>query len=513
MPTLRSNENRIIKDTFAVFIVSVFAKLIGFFKTVIQASFFGANVNTDAYNMASGFVSNVLFMLTSALAVSFVPIYLQKKNEEGTEGAKRFATKTVTALLIFSLGVVAFLELAAPLIVKVVAPSYSGELHLITVKYFRVLALGFSFSLIASLCQNLLNAERVYLFSSACSLINSVVLILVIVTCARSLGIWALVIALPLSYLIQFSALLCRSRSYGRISLEFGIRDAAIKAIVIQSLPVLLSQATVEINQVVDRALLAGVEDGAVTSVSYAATLFQFVSGIIVLPLTTVLFTELAEAGAKGDMGSITRMLRLSYKVVVLLCLPITLITLFTSDDIVNIVFMHGKFDLIAAGQASIGLSAYILCLIPGAMKGVLSRAYYSLNDTKRPMWCGVFEVLLNIGLSLWLVRYYGILGIVGATAISTTVFTVVLSRNMRKVYLEGSRLGVWKDFLKIILSGLCLLLFLFMTRHVSMNGSLWTFIMKTVVGGGIYLLILYLLKDDAILYLTGIIKTKLLHR
>ena len=71
----------ILKATVTVFVLTLIAKAIAFGKSVLQASYFGATIETDAFNLSSGFVNNILYMITTALAVSFVPIYVKSKKK------------------------------------------------------------------------------------------------------------------------------------------------------------------------------------------------------------------------------------------------------------------------------------------------------------------------------------------------------------------------------------------------------------------------------------------------
>lgn len=423
----------IIKSISVVFFLSILAKIIAFIKSMIQASYFGATVETDAYNMAYGLVSNVLFMLTTAIAVAFVPLYIQKKKQSGQ--AYGFATRVITVLSVMAVFLTVILEVCTPLIIRATAPAYEGGIYLDTVLYFRVMVPGLVFSFAAGIYQNILNAEKIYGYANVSSIVNSVVLILITVLASVRLGIWALVISVPISYLCQFFMVYIKGRKYGRISLQYGLRDEAIKTLAVLALPIFLSQATVEINQIVDRALLTSVEEGAVTAVSYAVILYQFAMHVINIPISTVMFTELSEAGAEKNYGRMKELLSESYKIIFLICLPVVVIVSFTSSEIVAIVYGRGRFDARAVSQTAVGLFGYIYCLIPVVIKNVLTRAYYALNDTKRPMVMSILEVVLNIILSVMLVKEFGIIGVVGATAVASLVFIVVMLVNFERTY------------------------------------------------------------------------------
>lgn len=491
----------IVRDTVLLFALSIISKLVALLKTVIQASFYGSNLQTDAFNMANGIVSNLLDMLTTSLAVAFVPLYIQKKMKDNEEAAKIFATKTITFFSLISLVVIIILEVTAPSIMKMVAPAYDGEILADSILFFRVMIGGFLFAVISSIYQNLLNSERVYGAANISSVVNSLVMIAVVLLLAKRWKVWALVISIPLSYFFQFIVTYVRGRKYGRLSLKYGLRDESLWMIMVQAVPILISQATVEINQVIDRALLTGVGEGAVTSVTYSGILYQFASGIIILPLSTVMFTELSEAGASNDREKMQLILRKVFKIIVLICLPITIITLFASHDIVDIVYGYGNFDEVAVWQTAEGLFGYIICLIPGTLKSILLKAYYALNDTRRPMVMGMFEVVTNIGLSVLLVKSYGILGVVGATAIASFLFILVILIDYKRVYSFKVHFFNFKDYWKIVLAGVTSFILLYIIREITFSSSLVAFFVKALVCGMSFFSVLFLTGEAVLVH------------
>lgn len=491
---------RLFKATGMVFLLSLIAKIIGFSKSMIEASYYGASFEMDAYNVSNGFVSNVLYMLTTAIAVAFLPLYIQHSTKENKR--KKFATRSITALCLLSLLLTILLLLSAPVIVRVIAPSFDFDQRELAAKYFRILALGIVFSLAANMFTSVLNSEKRFGFAALSSIINSIVLICFIIALSSQIGVWALVIAMPVSFFAQWIILYCIGKKYAYISLRYGLHDESIKLLVLQAMPILLSQATVEINQVVDRALLSGIETGALTAVSYSAVLYQFVTALISTPVSTVMFTELSEAGAAHDLNTMKSLLLDSFKLLIFVCIPIIIITVFCANDIVSFVYGHGRFGSSAIRQCTEGLSMYILCLLPSSIKSVLSRAYYGLNDTKRPMIFGIIEVILNIGLSVLLVKRFAIWGVVGATAISSFAFVIIMILNFNRIYIKTVELKNIISCWKVGIGTICILVLLYILKRTVQFAPLLNFAINTVAAFSVYFGILILLKDGSMKYL-----------
>lgn len=498
----------ILKASALVFGLTLISKILGFLKSIIQASYFGATTHTDSFNVAYGFVENVLFMLITAVSVAFVPLYIQNKRN-GTE--KKFATVTMTLTCIFTIVFSAVLFLLAPFIIRILAPAFSADQQVLTIKYFRVLLVGMVFALTSTMYTSLLNAEKIYGFSALGSVINSVVLILFIVLFADSLGVWVLVLAVPVSYFIQWIFLSIRGNKYAAISLRYGLRDENVKMMLLQSFPILLGQATVEINQMVDRSLLSSIGEGIVTAVSYSAVLYQFVVTLVGAPLQTVLFTELSEAGANGDSDRISSILRKSYKLIFMLCIPIGIVILFSSSDIIRIIYGHGRFSQEAIKNCAIGLQMYGCCLLPVCIKKALTRAYYSQNDTKRPMAFGTLEVLLNIGLSVWWVKYWGVYGVVGATAVASLFFIIIMLMNYNKQYSQVLTIKEILSYWKIMLGAIAALVGLWAFSTVNIESSLMAFASKTIIAFTIFYAFLLAVKEPMVNSTVAMIKRKLI--
>lgn len=496
---MKKEKSNIIKATILVLVLSLASKILGFVKSIIQASYFGATTYTDAFNVAYGFVENVLFMLITAISVAFVPLYIQNKKENS---GKRFATVTITLTAIISIAFSIVLILLAPFVVKLLAPAFTVEQQAMTVQFFRVLLIGMVFALTSHMYTSLLNAEKIYGFSALGSVINSIILILFIVFLANELGVWVLAISVPVSYLIQWIILYLRGKRFASVSFKYGIWDKSVKVLLIQAFPILLGQATVEINQMIDRSLLSSVGEGIVTAVSYSAVLYQFVVTLVGAPLQTVLFTELSEAGANNDFERISNTLRKCYKLIFILCIPIAIVIVFGSTDIVRIVYGHGKFSLSAIDNCSIGLQMYGLCLLPVCVKKALSRAYYSQNNTKRPMVLGVFEVMLNVGLSIWWVKKWGIYGVVGATAVASFVFIIIMLIDYNIKYSHVISIvelrSYWRIVIGLIITNLGMLAF----SQIQFGSSLLSFICKTLFSFVLFYVVLLITKEPIFMYM-----------
>ena len=244
--------------------------------------------------------------------------------------------------------------------------------------------------------------------------------------------------------------------------------------------------------------MLTTVEVGAVTAVTYSEVLFQFVSNIIGVPISSVMFTELSEAGAKNDYYSVQNAISKTFNLIVLICIPILIIILFYANSIVRIVYGHGNFSETAIEQTAVGLFFYSICIIPVALKQVVTKAFYALNESKIPMLIGIFEVGMNIILSILWAKKGGVAGIVGATAAASVTFVIILIIAFSKKYVvvfSNVQLG---SYIKIFIACLICVIGTFTLRDVVVVSDLFLdFCLKTVISMVIYFGTLILIKEN----------------
>lgn len=496
----------ILKSAALIFVLTVVSKVLGFFKSVLQAYYFGADEITDAFYIASNLVSNVIYMITSSVAVAFVPIYIQEKNSGGSSGGKAFAQKTLSGLTYLSIVLTVLLEIAAPAVVKIAAPSFQGKRLIQTVYYYRVLLFGVVFSLCTNIYVNILNAEKVYGFSAVTSVINSLVLIAFIIFGHRTMGILAFVLAVPVSYFVQWVVLSIKGAKFAPIGLCKNPWDRNVKMLCVQALPVLASYASVEINQMVDGAILSGLQTGAVTTASYGATLNGFVSACINLSLSTVLFTEASQAVVAKDKKGIQNGLLNAYYGIFLIGFPILIVTVLCAEDIVAIVYARGAFGETAVQQTAIVLRIYGIGLMAGLIKAVLNRVYYAYMNMKTPMVFGILEVALNILLSLLLSRFIGLAGVIAGTVCASITFTIVTLYDFNRRYFPVASISFLGSLWKIAASAALVFLLAFFV-HTQMYVPLYLdFIVCVCLVFAAYFTILVFLKDTMTIRLATLV-------
>jgi putative peptidoglycan lipid II flippase len=80
-------------------------------------------------------------------------------------------------------------------------------------------------------------------------------------------------------------------------------------------------------------------------------------------------------------------------------------------------------------------------------------RAFYSVKDTATPMKIGTLDLLVNLGLSLVLMRWLGAAGLVLASTTAIVVQTLLLKRALTRRIPEMRFAPLWPSLAKILLA------------------------------------------------------------
>lgn len=503
-----------MKSTGALTIVALIIKGIGFLKQATIAAYFGAGIDMDIYFLASGIIANLLFAIGTALRTVVLPMYSSKKEKEGDIEASKLISSLLVLFTVVSIVIVILVVISAPLIAKIIAFTYdAASLHTLSY-YIRIISISLVFSVITTIFAAVLNANRQYVFAKASGIFQSLIAVFSVIFFYKQIGILSLVFSIPLAHFIQSLVTYIFTSKQTSIKLSWQRPNTDTKLALKRMFPVLIGSATVQINQIVDKMISSSLEAGSVSALSYSGTLYDFVGTVFIASATTVFFTELSSTIASNNLDGHKVLLRRGISFLSLLLVPITIITIMFSVDIVAIVYQRGAFDSSATALTSITLVGYAIGFVFYGIRELLARSFYSLGDTKTPMVNSIVAVTANIIFSIILSRYIGVAGVSLGTSISAILSVIFLGYILRKK-LNGLGISailptLTKVFISAIVMTLALYIFSNPSFMVNMH-SFFRFIFATIIGFIVYVIMLKILKCEELLDVEKIVYMKIL--
>ena len=419
-----SPKKHLLRATISVTGVIVIAKIFGFIKQTVVAAHFGTTIETDLINLSQNFIGDIQYVLVQVLLTAFTSVYIRTKHESEPL-AKKLTGNALKAFSGIALGITLLILLCVPLIARIIAPSYSESLSQELTYYLRIFCPVLVCYIWHAISHALLNAHSRFVPGELVSLIQSVILIACILLFQARWGIKVLVYGF-FFYTIFNAALLvflCRKD----ISLPRGnpFSDPSVRMLLRMTGPLFLSYAMVYINQQVDKILASGLPAGTVTAMGYAAVLSNLV-GTFIVSFCSILYTHITSHISRHEHTLAATQTVRSTSLLILVFLPISIITVLCSHDIVSAVFERGAYTSESVSVSAAALMGYGFSFIPLIFREQFSRFQYGYQNSRMPMINSVISIFVNIGLSILFCRYWGVFGIALASSIAACVCAIL---------------------------------------------------------------------------------------
>ena len=430
--------HRVFKTTMLVTVVIILSKVFGFVRDMILANYFGTGIANDAYVSAYSLFYLPVLLFNSCISATLIPLYVQEREQHSLQRSNHFASNTLNLFALAALAISALVFLLARPLVRLIYVGFDPEKTALTVRLTRIMLLSLTFNVTSISLASLLNAAEKYLAAQLTGFPLSLCVILGATLFSAKYGIAAVGWGVFAANILQFLILIPFLRGWFSYSpvLDFG--DRRFHRLIRLAGPAMLSMGISELNHMIDHALASGLNPGDISAMSYAYRLITFLLGVLMVPLTTVMFSKMSRLAAEHDKNGMLEVLRRCVLVIALVALPIVAIAVVMSTDVIKFAYMRGAF-----GMDSVRVTAGILvCYVVGVpafgLRDFLSRVFHSLQDTRTPFRVSCLVVATNIALNLILRIFLGARGLALATSIAgftgMTAMLILLKKRFHRL-------------------------------------------------------------------------------
>lgn len=504
-----NSAKKMAKTTTILMIITLVSKVFGFVRETVIARYFGAGMEADAYFMAISIPSLIFASIGASISTTFIPLYTQLMSVDGKKSANTFASNLLNIISIICCFLLILGIIFSPSLVNLLAPGFSGDIYDLTVDLTRILFVGSIFSMISAVLTGILQSNESFLGPALIGFPYNIAVILGCIIFAKSYGVYALTIATLIGTIGQ--AFIQIFFVKGKYSYEpvVEFKDPYVKKLFILIIPVLIGTAIMQINTVVDKALASNLEQGSISAINYSSRLVGFVQGIFIASVITVIYPFFSKLCAKEDYDDLNEYISGSINIFTMIMLPITIITVLYSSDIVSIVFERGEFVQRDVELTAFSLVFLSLGFLPFAIREVFNRAFYALQDTRTPMINGAIAVVVNIVADLLLVKNLKVGGLSLATSLSYFASVIFFLISWKRVmHCRIRDIIDFKGIGKLILSSI---LFFFIIWMFNVKGI--HLLITIILGGIIYIAILWLFGAKELKVASSYIANRLLNK
>ena len=489
--------------------LTIAEKILGFLLQAAIASVMGATIITDCYYATFELTTLIDMTLVVAIIVVLLKQYADQLAQNGRMAADTFLSNARMIILPAVVGLCALIFLLARPVSFVLAPRYDETSRALLVKNIRLLSFLPAISTFSAFYLVILRQNKKFLVVGTKSL-------LINLGCFAGLGAYMILDAhsatpLCIAYNIGF-AFFClvtflSSRKYGRLRPVKPAWTPEMRTFTKMLFPLVISNGVVRISLLVDRIISSLLGEGAVTCLTYAHMLSYLVEGVFIINISTVLLSDFVNLVAGGETEKINNKIETSLTAMIMLLVPVSIISVLCSRDIVAVVFGHGNFTDHEVSRVAGLLVFYAVGFVPAVISNIYMQVHYAFGKTATAMRFSIISIVSNIVLSLLLAWKIGLPGIAVGTAISYVISAVLYGFHTKKLlptYSGGIKLGF---LVKLVISSVICAAAVFAVQRFLPLGHLLTFAAATVLGGGLFFLSLILMREPAVMRLLKTLK------
>lgn len=425
--------SKVAKTTVMIMALTIFSKVLGLVREQVFAAIYGAGIYSDAYVTAMKIPTVLFTVIGTAISTSLIPLYSRISKSDGDDKANEFLNNLINLVSLLSLGIVILGVVFTESLVKLFAVGFEGEKLRITIKFVRIILWGIMFIGINNMMKAFLQLKDNFKVPELMGIPYNVIIIAAMIISVKT-NVYVLIVGSLLALMSQALLQYPSARKAGfKYKLKVNFKDENVKTLILLIMPVLVGVGVEQVNTLIDGTLASTFGDGVVSSFNYANRLYGFVSAIFVASILSVIYPIMSKSMASDDEEGFKTALKKTINSITLFLIPISVGTVVLAYPIVRVLFERGKFtpvDTIVTGNI---LIVYIIGVIAWSLRNTMTRAFYSLQDTKTPMVNGCISIGFNIVLNLILSKYLGYIGLAIASTISAYIGLVLFYFTLKK--------------------------------------------------------------------------------
>lgn len=411
---------------------------------MIIAFTLGAGIWADAFLVAFR-LPNLLRRLFAegSLTMAFIPVFSRTRQKKGEAEAFVLARSVLVWLvLILTVICVAAIIWAKPLTL-LIAPGFGRDPEVLagTVTLVRICFPYILFISAVALCMGVLNSLG-HFWAPA---VAPCILNLGLIASALLAMLMGWDVALALAWGVCLSGIgqwLLQQPSLRRFGFAWrgptDLRHPGVKRIGVLMLPTVFGAAVYQVNILIGTLLASLLAAGSISYLYYADRMVQLPLSVFGVALSTAALPSLAIFAASSDMTGFRKTMNTTLGMTLFVCLPSAAGLAGMCVPIIDAVFGRGAFGqeaVLATAWALVGYSAGLpafACVRP------LVSAFYALEDTRSPVLVAAICLVINVGLSLILMRYMAHAGLAVAASLSSWANVILLGIILRR------KIGSW---------------------------------------------------------------------
>jgi putative peptidoglycan lipid II flippase len=413
-------ETSLVRSSGVMAIGTLASRGTGFLRTLVLVYAVGVTGVANAYNNANTLPNTVYDLMLGGILTSVVVPLLVNAAKRDRDRGEAYDQRMFTLGTVALLALTVLATLAASLLVDLYAHAITGpERHLMVIFAYFFIPQIFFYG-VSSLAGAVLNARGHFAAPMWTPVINNLVVTGVLLMFIATGGIGVrpssigtgqvqlLGFGTTLGIVAQTVALIPALRRAGfRWRPRFDFRKAEVAEIRRMAAPlfgyIVTTQVSFLVVQNVANKASVNVGSDSFSTYSYAWQLFQMPYAIIGISVITALLPRMSAHAADRQYNLVRDDFSTGVRLSSVIVVPAALLLAVLGAPLTEFLFSVGHSSTTVAQARYIGevFGIFSLGLVPYMMFQLLLRVFYSLHDSRTPMFIGIAVMAVNIAASL----------------------------------------------------------------------------------------------------------------
>jgi len=442
-PEFDEQQGRLGRSTAFFSIATAFSRVAGLVREIVAASYFGIRGPMSAFTIAFQ-VPNLVRSLfaDAAIQAAFVPVFTEELEKGNKRDAFRLASTLIYMVTLVLGALTALFVIAAPLIVPIFAPGFSGEILDLTVALSQILFPILILLGATGMVVGILNSYDRFAAFAISPFFWNVVIILVLVLLEPAFHgndrIYAYAIGVLVGTVVQLAipAWDLRNTPF-RLTRDIDWRLPDVRRVLLLMLPVTLSLGLINFDLLLNSIVGTLVSNEAPAAIDKAFRIYMLPQGIFSVAVATVAFPTLARFAARLEWDNLRATMANGMRQILLLLIPAAAAILVLSVPMTRLVYQRGEFDAAQTHLVAQALFWFAFSLPFNGLYLLLTRTFFSLQRPWVPTAVAGSNLVVDIIFSFAFYSPFGVGGVVAATVIAT-ISSVVAEMVILRRQLHG---------------------------------------------------------------------------
>lgn len=405
------HRRNILRSAGLVGLMTATSRIFGYGRDAVLAMVLGAGNSMDAFTVAFR-LANLLRRLVGegAMTAVFVPVFTQYEKKNPQDKVWEFAATFMTTFGFLLAGIVIFNILAAPWLIRFMAPGFAavpGKLEL-TIFLNRMLAPYLLFIGLSALAMAILNTRHVFGIPAATPILLNISIILCALGFAPLFPEPATGVAIGalIGGLLQWTAQLPALFKQGfRWKWKIDFKHPEVRRIGMLIIPGLFGIGITQFELIFGSFVASFLAEGSVSALYYSDRVMELAMGIFAVSLATVILPTMSRLAADKQYDEMKHTMIMILRALSFVTVPATVGLIVLSTPIVQVLFEHGKFTAMDTQRTAFALAFFSTGLFFFSAVKVVVPVFYSLTDMKTPVRIAAAALVVNVVLTLLLLK------------------------------------------------------------------------------------------------------------